>query len=291
MKIFLDGEFVEKEDAKISVFDHGFLYGDGIFEGIRAYNGRVFRLNEHLDRLWGSAKAVNLKIPMFKKDMEKVLIKTLSVNKISEAYVRLIVTRGCGGLSLDPQNCTKKSSVIIIPDLVEMYTQEIYEKGIEIVSVSTRKIKQDSLSSNVKSLNYLNNILAKIESVKSGAADGVMLNNDGYVVGCTSDNIFVVKDDDLYTPDGCEGALIGITRDAVIELARNKSKIPVKERRLSLYDVYTADECFLTGTAAEIIPVIAVDSRLIGDGKPGRMTLKLMKEFKALVHSSGTPIK
>jgi branched-chain amino acid aminotransferase len=291
MEIYLDGKLVEKEDAKISVFDHGFLYGDGIFEGIRAYNGRVFRLKEHLERLWASAKAINLDIPIHKKEMEKDLIKTLSANKLSDAYIRLIVTRGCGDLGLDTRNCTKQPSIIIITDQITMYPEEFYEKGMEVVTVSTRRIRQDSLSPNIKSLNYLNNILAKMQAVKSGAAEAIMLNAEGYVVECTGDNIFIVKNGVLYTPAGSEGALIGITRDAVIELAKNKSKIPVKEGRISLYDVYTADECFLTGTAAEIIPVVAVDSRSINDGKPGKITVKLIKEFKALARSSGTPIK
>ncbi|MDR1104444.1 MAG: branched-chain-amino-acid transaminase [Endomicrobium sp.] len=291
MKIFLDGKLIEKGEAKISVFDHGFLYGDGIFEGIRAYNGRVFRLKEHLERLWSSAKAINLEIPMHKKEIEKALIKTILANKINDAYIRLIVTRGCGDLGLDPRNCTKPPSVIIIADQIKLYPEEFYEKGMEIVTVSTRRIRQDSLSPNIKSLNYLNNILAKMQAVRSGAAEAIMLNAEGYVVECTGDNIFIVKNGILYTPAGSEGALIGITRDAVIELAKNKSGISVKEARLSLYEVYTADECFLTGTAAEIIPVVAVDSRTIGDGKPGKITAKLIKEFKALAHSSGTPIK
>ncbi|MDR3306218.1 MAG: branched-chain-amino-acid transaminase [Endomicrobium sp.] len=291
MKIFLDGKLVEKEDAKVSVFDHGFLYGDGIFEGIRAYNDRIFRLKEHLERLWASAKAVNLEIPMHKKEMEKALIKTILANKLNDAYIRLIVTRGRGDLGLDPRNCANPPSVVIITDQIKMYPEEFYEKGMEVVTVSTRRIRQDSLSPNIKSLNYLNNILAKMQAVKSGVDEAIMLNAEGYVAECTGDNIFIVKNGVLYTPDGSEGALIGITRDAVIELAKNKSKFPVKEGRLSLYEVYTADECFLTGTAAEIVPVVAVDSRVIADGTPGKITAKLIKEFKALVRSSGTPVK
>jgi branched-chain amino acid aminotransferase len=290
MKIFFDGKLVEKKDAKVSVFDHGFLYGDGIFEGIRAYNGRVFRLKEHLERLWASAKAINLEIPIHKKEMEKALMKTLLANKLNDAYIRLIVTRGCGDLGLDPRN-SAKPSIIIIVDKIKIYPEEFYEKGMEVVTVSTRRIKQDSLSPNIKSLNYLNNILAKMQAVKSGVAEAIMLNAEGYVVECSADNIFIVKNEILYTPSGSEGALIGITRDAVIELAKNKSKIPVKEGRISLYDVYTADECFLTGTAAEVVPVVALDSRTIGDGKPGKITNKLIKEFKSLARSSGTPIK
>lgn len=291
MKIYLDGKLVEKEDAKISVFDHGFLYGDGIFEGIRAYNGRVFRLKEHLDRIWASAKAISLTIPMQQKDIEKAVIKTLLANKLSDAYIRLIITRGCGDLGLDPRNCTKPPSVVVIADNISMYSEELYENGMEVVTVSTRRIRQDSLSPNVKSLNYLNNILAKIEAVRSGVMEAIMLNSEGYVVECTGDNIFLVKNEILYTPSGAEGALVGITRDAIMELAKNKLKIQVKEGRLSTYDVYTADECFLTGTAAEVIPVVAADSRQIADGKPGKITLKLIKEFKNLTRLTGTPIK
>jgi branched-chain amino acid aminotransferase len=290
MKVFFDGKLIEKKDAKVSVFDHGFLYGDGIFEGVRAYNGRVFRLKEHLERLWASAKAINLEIPIHKKEMEKALIKTLLANKLNDAYIRLIVTRGCGDLGLDPRN-SSKPSIIIITDKIKIYSEEFYEKGMEVVTVSTRRIRQDSLSPNIKSLNYLNNILAKMQALKSGVAEAIMLNAEGYVVECSADNIFIVKNEILYTPSGSEGALIGITRDAVIELAKNKSKIPVKEGRISLYDVYTADECFLTGTAAEVVPVVAVDSRTIGDGKPGKITSNLIKEFKSLARSSGTPIK
>ncbi|MCA6072535.1 MAG: branched-chain-amino-acid transaminase [Endomicrobium sp.] len=291
MKIYLDGKLVENEDAKISVFDHGFLYGDGVFEGIRAYNGRIFRLKEHLDRLLASAKAINLTIPMQQKDIEKAVIKTLLANKLSDAYIRLIITRGRGDLGLDPRNCTKPPTVVVIADNISMYSEELYENGMEVVTVSTRRVRQDSLSPNVKSLNYLNNILAKMEAIRSGVMEAIMLNSEGYVVECTGDNIFLVKNEILYTPSGTEGALVGITRDAIMELAKNKLKIQVKEGRLSTYDVYTADECFLTGTAAEVIPVIAADSRQIADGKPGKITLKLIKEFKNLTRLTGTPIK
>ncbi|GHT45571.1 branched chain amino acid aminotransferase [Endomicrobiia bacterium] len=290
MKIYLDGKLVEKEEAKISVFDHGLLYGDGIFEGIRAYNGRVFRLKEHLDRLWDSAKAINLAIPIDKKEMEKAVIKTFLANKFSEAYMRLVVTRGCGNLGLDPGNCTMPS-IIIIADSISLYSEELYNNGMEIVSVSIRRIRQDSLSPNTKSLNYLNNILAKIQATRSGVMEAIMLNSEGYVVECTGDNIFLVKNDVLYTPSPSDGALAGITRGAAIEIAKNKLKIPVKEERISTYDIYTADECFLTGTAAEIIPVVVADSRQIGDGKPGETTLKLIKEFRSLVMLTGTPIR
>jgi branched-chain amino acid aminotransferase len=291
MKIYLDGKLVEKEEAKISVFDHGLLYGDGVFEGIRAYNGRVFRLKEHLDRLWDSAKAINLKIPIQQKDMEKAVIKTLLANKFFDAYVRVVVTRGCGDLGLDPRKCTALPSLIVIADSISLYPEELYEKGMDVITVSTRRIRQDSLSPNIKSLNYLNNILAKIEAIRSGALEAIMLNSQGYVAECSGDNIFIVKNGVLYTPPGSEGVLVGITRDAVIELAKNKLKIPVKEECISIYNVYTANECFLTGTAAEIIPVVSADSREIFDGKPGRITMKLIKEFKNLTRATGTPIK
>ena len=291
MKVYIDGELVKKEDAKISVFDHGLLYGDGIFEGIRAYNNRVFRLKEHLERLWSSAKSINLTISITQKEMEKAVIKTFLANKLSDAYVRLIVTRGCGDLGLDPNKCNAPTSIIIIADNISLYPKEIYEKGMEVVTVSTRRIMQDSLSPNIKSLNYLNNILAKIQATRSGAMEAIMLNSQGYVAECTGDNIFIVKNDNLLTPPSSEGALMGITREAIIELAKNKLKIPVKQERITLYDVYTAGECFLTGTAAEVVPVVNVDSRQIGDGKPGEITLKLMKEFKSLTRLTGTPIK
>jgi branched-chain amino acid aminotransferase len=291
VKIYLDGKLVEREDAKISVFDRGLLYGDGIFEGIRAYNGRVFRLKEHLDRLWASAKAINLVIPIQKNEMEKALIKTLLANKFLDAYIRLIVTRGCGDLSIDPKNCTIPPSIIIIADNVSLYSEEFYEKGMKIITASTRRVRQDMLSPNIKSLNYLNNILAKMEAVSNGVMEAMMLNAEGYVVECTGDNIFFIKNGILSTPADGEGTLIGITRDAVMELAKNKLKISVKEKRITTYDIYTADECFLTGTAAEIVPIIAVDSRQISDGKPGKITLKLIKEFKNLTRLTGTPIK
>ncbi|MCL2144162.1 MAG: branched-chain-amino-acid transaminase [Endomicrobia bacterium] len=291
MKIYLDGKLVSKEEAKVSVFDHGLLYGDGIFEGIRAYNGRVFRLKEHLDRLWDSARAINLTIPITKNEMEKALIKTLIANKLTEGYIRLIVTRGVGDLGLDPKKCTEPPSIIIIADKITLYPEELYEKGGEIITASTRRIRPDALSPNVKSLNYLNNIMAKMEATRAGVMEAIMLNSEGYVAECTGDNIFIVKNGVLFTPPSSEGALIGITRDAVIELAKNKLKMSVREERMTSYNIYTADECFLTGTAAEVIPVVCADSRSIGDGKPGKITTKLIKEFKSLTRLTGVPIK
>ena len=291
MKIYLDGKLVSKEEAKVSVFDHGLLYGDGIFEGIRAYNGRVFRLKEHLDRLWDSARAINLTIPITKNEMEKALIKTLIANKLTEGYIRLVVTRGVGDLGLDPRKCTEPPSIIIIADKISLYPEDLYEKGGEIITAAIRRIRPDALSPNVKSLNYLNNIMAKMEATRAGVMEAIMLNSEGYVAECTGDNIFIVKNGVLFTPPASEGALIGITRDAVIELAKNKLKIQVREERITTYNVYTSDECFLTGTAAEVIPVIKVDSRAIDDGKPGKITTKLIKEFKSLTRLTGVPIK
>jgi branched-chain amino acid aminotransferase len=291
MKVYIDGAIVKQECAKISVFDHGLLYGDGIFEGIRAYNNRVFRLKEHLERLWASAKAINLRIPITQKEIEKAVIKTLLANRLKDAYIRLIVTRGCGDLSVDIDKCYSSPSIIIITDKVSMYPKNLYETGMEIVTVSTRRVPQDSLSPNIKSLNYLNNLLAKMQATKSGAAEALMLNSQGYVTECSADNIFIMKNGILLTPPCCEGALMGITRDVIIELAKNKLKIPVKQERISLYDVYSADECFLTGTAAEVMPVVVVDSRNIADAKPGEVTLSLIQEFKNLTSLTGTPIK
>jgi branched-chain amino acid aminotransferase len=291
MKVYINGKLVEKEDAKISVFDYGLLYGYGIFEGIKAYNGRIFRLKEHLYRLWASAKAINLTIPVQQKEIEKSIIKTLLENKLSDAYVRLIVTSGCGNLGLDIKKCITSPSIIIIADNVSLYAEEFYDKGIELITASTRKTREDSLSPNIKSLNFLNNILAKMEAVRGGANEAIILNHEGFVAECTGDNIFVVKNGTLYTPPASEGALMGITRDAVMELAKNKLKIPVKEERISMYNIYTADECFLTGTATEVVPVISADYREIYDGKPGKLTIKLVKEFKNLTRSTGTPIK
>lgn len=291
MKIYLNGKLVDEKDAVVSVFDHGFLYGDGIFEGIRAYNGRVFRLKEHLDRLWASAKAINLEIPISKQEMETAVIDTLLANELNDAYIRLVVSRGVGDLGLDPKKCTGKPSIVIIANKISLYPKDLYEKGGEVITASTRRTRSDCLSPNVKSLNYLNNILAKMEATKSGVMEAIMLNTKGYVAECTGDNIFVVKNGVLYTPPASEGVLIGITRDAILEIAKNKLKMPVKEECMTMYNLYTADECFLTGTAAEVIPVVCADSRIIADGKPGKYTIKLIKEFKKLATSTGTPIK
>jgi branched-chain amino acid aminotransferase len=289
MKIWIDGNLVDKENAKISVFDHGLLYGDGVFEGVRAYNGRVFRLREHLDRLFSSAHVIMLSIGLSKKELEIATIETLRANKLKDAYIRLVVTRGIGDLGLDPRKCLKPT-VIIIADKIKLYPEEVYTQGLELITAATKRSSPDSLSPCVKSLNYLNNILAKIECFRANVPEAIMLNSQGHVAECSGDNIFILRDNTLITPPTWEGALEGITRGAVMELAKNKLKLLVREDIFTQYHVYTADECFLTGTAAEVIPVVKVDGRLIGDGKPGKVTAKLVKEFRELTRLTGVPI-
>lgn len=288
LKIYLDGKFVEKEEAKISIFDHGLLYGDGVFEGIRAYNRRVFRLNEHLVRLYDSAKAISLKIPVTKKEMEQVVLKTLRVNKLKDAYIRLVVTRGEGDLGLDPQKCPSPT-IFCITDKIKLYPEEFYRHGLTIATASTRKNIPEAINPRIKSLNYLNNILAKIEANLQNAPEAIMLTKDGYVAECTGDNIFIVKDNQLITPPSYMGALEGITQKVVMELAA-KERIPYREKVFTRYDLFTADECFLTGTAAEIVPVIKVDGRTIANGKPGKITLQLIEEFRKLTETEGVEI-
>ncbi|MFH0807629.1 MAG: branched-chain-amino-acid transaminase, partial [Elusimicrobiota bacterium] len=244
--VYLNGKLVKKEDAKISVFDHGLLYGDGVFEGIRAYNGRVFKLREHLDRLYNSARAITLTIPLKKQEMEIATLETLRANKSKDAYIRLVVTRGVGDLGLDPRKCPK-ATIFIIVDKITLYPSEFYTKGLELFTVSTRRNMVNSINPCIKSLNYLNNILAKIEATTMGAPEAIMLNKDGYVAECTGDNVFILKHNILITPPTWAGALQGITREAVMDLARTHMKLLVKEDIFTVYDVYTADECFLTG--------------------------------------------
>jgi branched-chain amino acid aminotransferase len=284
LKIYIDGKYYDKEDAKISVYDHGLLYGDGVFEGMRAYNGRVFRLTEHLDRLWDSAQAIWLEIPMTKPEMVKAVNETLTLNGIKDGYVRLVVTRGVGTLGLDPNKCARPS-IIVIADHIALYPQELYEKGLEIVTVSVPRVHPAALSPRIKSLNYLNNILAKIEGMQAGCIEALMLNHKGELAECTGDNIFLVKGARISTPPVDAGILEGITRDAVIGLAREMG-VEVAEVALTKYDAYVADECFLTGSAAEVIPVVKIDGRTIGDGKPGSMTRKLTAKFKELTQKA-----
>lgn len=288
MIIYLDGKFVPEEEAKVSVFDHGLLYGDGVFEGIRAYNGRVFRLTEHLVRLYNSAKAILLEMPITISEMEEAVLETLRQNKLRDAYIRLVVTRGKGDLGLDPRKCDKPT-VFIITDGITLYPEETYKNGLKLVTVPTRRNAPEAINPNIKSLNYLNNILAKIEAARAGAAEAIMLNNEGYVAECTGDNIFIIKNGKVATPSPALGGLPGITRDAVIEVAR-KMGYTVEETFFTRYDLYTADECFLTGTAAEAIPVVELDGREIGDGKPGPITQKLISAFRELANSEGTTI-
>jgi branched-chain amino acid aminotransferase len=284
LQIYIDGKYYDKANAKISVYDHGLLYGDGVFEGMRSYNGRVFRLAEHLDRLWDSAQAIWLAIPMTKAEMTKAVNDTLAANEIKDGYVRLIVTRGVGTLGLDPNKCGTPG-VIIIADHITLYPEELYQKGLEIITVSVPRTPAAALSPRIKSLNYLNNILAKIEGMQAGCIEALMLNHKGEIAECTGDNIFLVRGGRISTPPVDAGILEGITRDAVIGLARDAG-IEVAEVALTKYDAYVADECFLTGSAAELIPVVKLDGRTIGDGKPGPMTHKLTALFKELTRKT-----
>lgn len=288
MKIFIDGKFYSEHDAKVSVFDHGFLYGDGVFEGIRAYHGRVFKLKEHVERLFYSAKALLLEIPMTPEQISAAVINTCRVNKLRDCYVRLIVTRGIGSLGLNPRSC-KKPSIIVIAGKIQIYPAELYARGMEIVTVPTVRNLHSAVNPAVKSLNYLNNILAKIEANNAGVEEAIMLNAEGFVSECTADNLFIVKKGELFTPPLSAGALYGITRQTVIDLAR-QSGLKVTEPNLTRYDLFCADECFITGTGAEIMPVIKIDGRVIGSGKPGLLTRKLVSEYHALTETAGEPI-
>jgi branched-chain amino acid aminotransferase len=288
MKIFIDGKYLNERDAKVSVFDHGLLYGDGVFEGIRAYNGRVFKLKEHIDRLFYSAKAILLDIPMSHAELMKAIVATIRANKLRDCYVRLIVTRGVGTLGLNPRSC-KNPSVIIIAGKIQVYPPELYAKGMDIVTVPTVRNLHSAVNPAIKSLNYLNNILAKIEANNAGVEEAVMLNAEGFVAECTADNLFIVKNGELLTPPLSAGALYGITRQTVIDLA-NAIGMKVSEPDLTRYDLFNADECFLTGTGAEIMPVVKIDGRVIGSGKPGALTGKLVKNYHALTNTTGEPI-
>ncbi|MBM3845757.1 MAG: branched-chain-amino-acid transaminase [Verrucomicrobia bacterium] len=289
MKVYIDGKFYDSKNAKISVFDHGLLYGDGIFEGIRAYNGRVFKLKEHIDRLYASAKAILLEIPMTHSEMMKAVVDTCRRNKLMEGYIRLVVTRGVGTLGLNPNRC-EKPSVIVIAGKIQLYPKEMYEKGMAIVTVATTRNLHNAVNPAIKSLNYLNNILAKIEANNAGVEEAIMLNSEGFVAECTGDNLFIVKGRQLLTPPLSAGALYGITRGTVMDLAR-QSGMEVLEPNLSRYDLFNADECFLTGTAAEIIPVVKIDGRVIGNGKPGPATGQLLQRFQELTRRTGEPLR
>jgi branched-chain amino acid aminotransferase len=280
LQIYINGKFYPKEEAKISVYDHGFLYGDGVFEGIRAYGGKVFRMEAHLQRLWESAQAIWLEIPMSRQEMAAAIEQTLAVNEIKDGYIRVVVTRGVGALGIDPTPCGRPQ-VIVITDLITLYPAEFYRDGLEIVTASTIRNHPAAMNPRIKSLNYLNNILAKIEGFKAGCVEALMLNHKGEVAECTADNIFIVYKGRLLTPPIDAGILKGITRDVVIELAQ-QAGIVVAEIPLTRHDVYVADECFLTGSGAEVIPVVKVDSRVIGTGKPGAITCDLLDRFHRL---------
>lgn len=285
---YVNGEFVRKEDAKISVYDHGYLYGDGIFEGIRAYDGRIFRLDRHLDRLYDSARYLMLEIPLTRDELAAAILETVRRSGLRDAYIRPVVSRGVGDLGLDPRKC-RRPTVVIIVDTIQLYPKEAYERGLRAITATTRKTRPDALSPQAKTLNYLNNIMARIEANLAGVEEAIMLASDGYVSECSADNIFIVRQGELWTPPAYLGILKGVTRDAVMGLARDLG-LPVLERVFTLHDIYTADECFLTGTGAEVGPVVEVDGRRIAGGAPGPVSLRLTTAFRELVKREGTPI-
>ena len=286
MKVYIDGKFVDKADAKISVFDHGLLYGDGIFEGIRVYKNCVYRLDEHLERLEFSAKAILLQMPISRAELSDAVCETCRRNDIGDGYIRLLVTRGEGNLGLSPDSCPKPT-VIIIADKIQLYPDEYYREGLSIITVPTRRAGPEVLNPGIKSLNYLNNIMAKMEAAQHGALEAIMLNDQGYVAECTGDNLFIVSKGKIYTPSVSNGALRGITRASAMEIAEQLG-YELVETNLTRYDVWNSDECFLTGTAAELIPVVKLDGRLIGNGTPGEITQKLHRAFHKEVSTRGT---
>jgi branched-chain amino acid aminotransferase len=288
LRIWLDGALVPENEARVSVFDHGLLYGDGVFEGIRAYDGVVFRLKEHLDRLYNGAHVIMLEVPLSQDEMTAAVLETIRANGLRDAYIRLVVTRGVGDLGLDPRRCPK-ATVFIIAAGISLYPEEVYVKGLRLITCSVRRTRPDALDGSIKSLNYLNNIMAKIEAIRAGVPEGIMLTPDGYVAECTGDNIFLVNGSKLITPPVCVGNLPGITRGAVMEIAARQG-LEVREELFRLASVYTAEEVFVTGTAAEIVPVVEVDGRAIGSGKPGAVTQRLLEGFRELTKTDGEPI-
>jgi branched-chain amino acid aminotransferase len=287
-KIYIDGKFYAEAEAKISVFDHGLLYGDGVFEGIRFYNGRVFRLEEHIDRLWDSARSICLEIPMTKQEMTEALLETIRQNGLRDGYIRQIVTRGVGNLGLNPAQC-KKPSIIIIVATIALYPPKVYENGLTVITCATRRTNAAALNPAVKSLNYLNNVMARIEANLANADEALMLNDAGYVAECTADNVFVIKRGQIFTPPIAAGALRGITRSVIFDIAAELD-LKITETDITRHDVFIADECFLTGTAAEAVPMVKVDGRTIGTGKPGPITLRVIERFRALTRETGTSI-
>jgi len=287
-QVYIDGKYYPKSEAKISVFDHGLLYGDGVFEGIRIYAGRIFRFREHMDRLYQSASSIRLEIPLERAELERAVTETVRLNGLREAYIRLVVTRGVGDLGLDPKKCGK-GSVVVIVDKIQLYPEKLYQEGIPIITASTRRIAPAMLNQKVKSLNYLNSILAKLEANLAGVSESLMLDLNGYVCECTADNIFIVREGELLTPSPEFPILLGVTRAVVLEVARVE-KITVREQALTLHDIYISDECFLTGTGAELIPVISLDGRKIGEGRPGPVTARLLERFRELRGRGGVEI-
>jgi len=295
VRVYLNGKFVERHEATVSVFDHGLLYGDGVFEGIRSYNGLIFKLREHIDRLFESAHTIMLRIPLSKSELVDVVKQSLRANRLTNAYIRLVVTRGEGDLGLDPRKCARPT-VVVIADKIELYPKQLYEKGLELITVATQRNIPEALNPQIKSLNYLNNILAKIEAITAGYEEAIMLSPSGYVTECTGENIFVVsaksgsasggKDRQLLTPPPYIGVLRGITRQTVMDLGRTH-RLDVREELLTRHDLFNAHECFLTGTAAEIVPVVKIDGRVIGAGKPGPVTKRLQRAFRQLTKTQG----
>lgn len=286
--VYVDGRFVPKEEAVVSVYDHGFLYGDGVFEGIRVYSGRVFKLDEHVRRLYDSAKAILLDIPMPPEEMKRVIVEAVRRNGMHDAYVRPIVTRGRGDLGIDPRKCAHPTVVVIV-DHIQLYPDRAYQEGLRVVTATHRKNAADALNPRIKSLNYLNQVLARMEANLAGADEALMLNHQGYVCEGSADNVFVVRQGEVWTPPDHVGILRGVTRDAVLEIARELG-IPALERPFTLHDLYTADEVFLTGTGAEIGPVVSVDGRVIGAGRPGPVTLRLLEAYRERTRREGTPV-
>ena len=284
LKVWIDGKLYDKADAKVSVYDHGLLYGDGVFEGIRVYNGRIFECSAHIDRLWASAKAIRLVIPITKEQMCSAIEETVKANNFRDCYVRAVVTRGPGDLGINPQK-SPRPCVFIITDLISVYPREMYDKGIAVITSSVIRNHPNALSARIKSLNYLNNVLAKIEANDAGVSEAVMLNHEGYVAECTADNIFIVRRGEVQTPAMTEGLLEGITRGVMLKLCQ-RLNLPFVEKRLERYDLYTADECFLTGTGAEVIPVTRIDGREVGAGQPGALTKRLIEAFRAYIRES-----
>ena len=286
--VYVNGRLVSKEEASVSVYDHGFLYGDGIFEGIRCYNGRVFKLAEHVDRLFESAKTLRLEIPLSRAEVTAAIVETVRRSGLRDAYIRPVVSRGAGDLGIDPRKCPKVNVVIIV-DSIQLYPEEAYRKGLRLITTSTRQRPVDVLNPRVKTCNYLNNIMARLETNLAGADEGLMLTADGYVAECTADNVFAVRKGRVVTPPAYLGILQGVTRQTVLDLCGTLG-VPAAEQVITLHDIYTADECFLTGTGAELGPVVEVDGRAIGTGKPGPITLKILAAFRDLAAREGTPV-